>query len=82
MSIQVMNPNLVEADWEIESEVVRPSDGANEKAIETLQTEIRLKWGPNELVSCIRTFVVRVSSNGSKHRFLNQRDLIGMLGRP
>jgi len=30
MSLQVMNPNLVEADWEIDSEAVRPSDGGKE----------------------------------------------------
>ena len=33
MSLQVMDPNLVEADWEIDSEAVRPPDRANEKMI-------------------------------------------------
>ena len=33
MSLQVMNPNLVEADWEIDSGAVRPSDMVNEGMI-------------------------------------------------
>ena len=28
MSMRVMDPNPVEVDWEIDSEVIRPSDGA------------------------------------------------------
>jgi hypothetical protein len=33
MSLQVMNPNLVEDDWQIDSEAVRPSNTADEKMI-------------------------------------------------
>jgi len=38
-----MDPNLVEADWEIDSEAVRPLDGANERWLHCKKVDSSIK---------------------------------------